>query len=191
MPPISRLQIKPPNTHIHIHVDCANMNIMKSVGSWMLCLLLVTTTQADEYCEDFEDGGLGAFWTAGHDSGGHWKASSYSELKQKIPDFPEPASGDGIVYLTLSHGSSYVSAAMEMVSEYSFSDGSSMQFRYWLRSMYTGSGFLSVKRVVGGQVNDTILDLTRKSGPNVDEWKEAKVEIPSSDQKFKVWPNVL
>ena len=161
---------------------------MTSVGIWVLCLMILTTARAGEYCDDFENGDFGDFWTQGNnDQGGQWKPSSFSELKETIPDFPEPASGDSVVYLTPDPSSGYMGAQLVMVSSYSFPEGSSLSFRYWLRSQWPGSGTFEVRRVIGSQEEpNPILSLTADSGPDNADWMEANVTVPSYDKEFKV-----
>ena len=150
--------------------------------------MILTTARAGEYCDDFEDGHLGDFWRQSvRDTGGKWKPSSYLELKKDIPDFPEPADGDTVVYLTPESGSSYVSARLVMKDAYDFPEGSSIYFRYWLRSEYDASGTLEVRKVIGTMEEpDPICTLTDQSGPNVVNWKEVNITIPTEDEDFKV-----
>ena len=156
-------------------------------------LLLLATAWAGEYCEDFENGDLGDFWRQSPlDIGGKWEPSSYTELKETIPDFPEPASGDTVVYLTPENanargGSTFVSARLVMSDAYIYPAGSSIYFRYWLRSDSEQSGTLELQHMVGAMEQPEVLySLTDQSGPDVDTWKEINITIPEGNEAYKV-----
>ena len=161
---------------------------MRSVGSCVSCFLMLAAARAGQYCEDFESGTLGDFWRQSlRDSGGRWKPSSYVELKKSISDFPEPASGDTVVYLTPEENSYSVGARLVMKDAYDFPEGSSIYFRYWLRSEYPQSGTFELRKVIGtNEEPDPIFSLTDQSGPNVDNWNEINITIPTGDDAFKV-----
>ncbi|XP_043199419.1 large proline-rich protein BAG6-like [Amphibalanus amphitrite] len=153
----------------------------------LLLMVVVVTCMAGEYCDDFESDDFGTFWTQGAlDSGGKWQPASYQELQQTIADFPAPASGDTVVYLTPLAGG-YMSARLQMTAGYLFPEGSTLSFRYWLRSQWRGSGTLEVHRVLGSQEEaEPILSLTEFSGPDNTQWMEANVTVPTSSSTFKL-----
>lgn len=146
-------------------------------------------SSAGEICDDFEDGDFGKYWQelGSSDYGGQWQARDYDELKQNITDFPQPASGSTVVYLTASPRSTSVSARLRTVTSYTFPNGSSISFRYWLRSQWPGSGTFEVHRLVGSQEEpEVILSLTDLSGPDCSDWSEASAPIPPHSGKFQV-----
>ena len=153
----------------------------------LLLLLTARARSAGEYCDDFEGGDFGTFWSQGAlNTGGEWKPSSYRELLQSIPDFPAPASGDTLVYLTPA-ASGYMSAQLQMTTAYRFPEGSSLSFRYWLRSQWLGSGTLEVHRLIGSMDEaQPILSLTEYSGPSNSDWMVANVTVPPHSETFKV-----
>ena len=150
--------------------------------------MILTTARAGEYCDDFENGDFGDFWTQEKNFGGQWKPSSFSELKETIPDFPEPASGDTVVYLTPEPTSFSMRARLVMKEAYDFSEeGSSIYFRYWLRSEYLESGTLQLYKLIGtGEAPKMIRSFNNESGPGVDYWKDVNFTLTAEDEPFKV-----
>ena len=144
--------------------------------------------RAGQYCEDFERGTLEPFFTTSDlDSRGHWIASDYLQLQRSIPDFPAPASGTWVAYLTADPNMIYVYARLQMIDEYVFPAGSSVSFRYWARTDYPGSGTLEVRRQIADvEEKEPILSLTDLSGPNNTQWVEVTAPIPDSTKPQKV-----
>ena len=153
-------------------------------------LAILAMARSGEYCDDFEDGDLGPVWTTNSDldSRGQWEVSSYQQLKSSIPDFPAPARGDSVAYLTpMDPYQVYVYARLQMSEEYVFPEGSSVSFRYWLRTDYPGSGTLEVRQQIRGvEEKEPLISLTETSGPNNTQWKEVNVSIPASTYGQKV-----
>ena len=132
---------------------------------------------------------MGHFWTDNSlDYDSKWEPSSYQELKETIFDFPEPASGDTVLYLTpRDETTTYVSARLVTKEAYIFPEGSSIYFRYWLRSKYVASGTLELRRVNGTMEEpNAIHSLTEQSGPDVHTWREVNITIPTTTEYFKV-----
>ena len=162
-----------------------------SMPRLLLCaavLAWLAAVRAEGYCEDFESGELAPFWSISElDSRGHWKATSYDQLQQKIPDFPAPAQGDVVAYLTADPNQIYVYARLQMSDEYVLPAGSSVSLRYWLRTDYPGSGTLEVRRQVDGvEEKEPLVSLTDTSGPNNTRWMELSAPIPDSSRTQKV-----
>ena len=159
----------------------------------LLAPLLMTTSLAGEYCDNFETSGdFGSFWKqVTQDSAGKWEPTSYKEISKTIADFPAPASGDTVLYLTPPQGGSTASARMETIDSFGFPDHSNISFRYWLRSKYTASATLYVKLASNMSEGDTIIDLSPRSSPDNSDWMEASVPIATKDnKKYQVTSNV-
>ncbi|KAF0305239.1 Myosin heavy chain, muscle [Amphibalanus amphitrite] len=156
--------------------------------SWLLLWAAAGTLAAGDYCEDFERGELGPFWsTSPLDSRGHWKATGYEQLRPAVPDFPAPADGSTVAYLTADFNQIYVYARLQMTSEMVLPAGSSVSLRYWLRTDYPGSGTLEVRRQVDGvEEKEPLISLTDTSGPNNTQWAEVSVPIPDSSRPQKI-----
>ncbi|XP_043208696.1 uncharacterized protein LOC122374162 [Amphibalanus amphitrite] len=141
-----------------------------------------------EYCDDFESDDFGLFWRQSRwDSGGHWEQSAFSRLRDTVPDFPAPASGDWLVFLTPAAGSSFAAARLQMTAELVFPAGSRLSFRYWLRSQVPAGAALFVKRCVGEEEDrESLLDLSETAAPGNDRWTEVSVAVPADPRPAKI-----
>ena len=156
---------------------------MTSASTWVLCLTILTSARAGEYCDDFEEGGWGECWTEHSGSGtfgGDWIPISYDDLKVTIPDIPAPPNGQHVIYLELAEGSIYRGADMITSNSYIFPEGSSVSFSYWARSALLGTGSIHVKQSFGSGDNQTVLLATYQTVMGKPEWQTAAVTINES-----------
>ena len=155
----------------------------------LLTLASAVLTGAD-YCEDFESGTTGGFWSENPlDQAGSWEVRLASELRQTVPDLPVEPSGEYLAYIVPLNFSTteYVHGRLVTSQALEFPEGSSISFRYWIRSKYEASAALDVRFVIGTAEQPTpFLDLTSQSRPTNDQWMEVTAEIPTSSQPVKV-----
>ncbi|XP_043206741.1 mucin-2-like [Amphibalanus amphitrite] len=153
-----------------------------------LSLVFFTSVLAD-YCEDFESGTTGAFWTGNPlDESGSWDVLLASDLRQRVPDLPAEPSGSYLAYISPKNSSnSYIHGRLVTTAALPYPAGSSISLRYWIRSQYVSSAALDVRFVVGTAEQPTpFLDLSDQSGPTNDQWRTVTAQIPASSQPVKL-----
>ncbi|KAF0308548.1 hypothetical protein FJT64_020234 [Amphibalanus amphitrite] len=156
-----------------------------------LTLLAVSAAlTAADYCEDFESGDSGQLWSGNPlDQAGTWEVRLASELRRQVPDLPAEPSGRYLAWVAPLNFSSteYVHGRLVTTAALPYPAGSSISFRYWIRSQYVSSAALDVRFVVGTAEQPTpFLDLSDQSGPTNDQWRTVTAQIPASSQPVKL-----
>ena len=154
-----------------------------------LLVLALAAPALGDYCEDFETGTTGNFWAVNPlDTSGSWDVLSASELRQKVPDLPPEPSGAYLAYISPKNSTnSYIHGRLVTSTALRYPAGSSISFRYWIRSRYEASAALDVRFVIGTAEQPTpFLDLSSESRPTNDQWKTVTAEIPASSEPVKV-----